>query len=96
MKYNIGWFRNTVAPYFTGYEMKYKRFNSEDNSEYIDRVEIAGKDLGCEIIFYNDGKLYVFLFDYKKEKEVLNLVLFGNQDDEKEEVFEGLKKKFRR
>jgi K+/H+ antiporter YhaU regulatory subunit KhtT len=96
MKYNLDWFRNTVAPYFIEYEMKYKRFSSEDNSEYIDRVEIEGKDLGCEIIFYNDDKLYVFLFDYKNEKEILNLILFNNQDDEKEEVFETLKKMLKR
>ena len=86
---DIHWFKNEIAPYLKGYEIKYKFFENGDFGD-INQVELNSDKMGCEIDFWSTGWLSIFVWDFQKEEQLLNIFLEPQQEEEKENAFKRL------
>jgi hypothetical protein len=84
---NIDWFKKEVASTFTGYVLNYKFFDKGDFGS-LNQVEFNSDTMGGNIDFWELGWLGIFVWDYKKEEELINVLLEPHQ--EKEKIFEHL------
>lgn len=88
-KINFGWFRESIAPHLRTYQINY-RFYPIGDFGALNQVSIESKEKGCEIDFWDSGRISIYLWDYQKEKVLLNKLLFPEQEVEKEMAFREL------
>lgn len=90
MRYNYSWFKENYEGNLKKFELSHK--NILDNDTYINIIEIEGKGFGCEIMFYDYGRLDIFVYDYKREQIRLNFAFLKNEIEGKKEAFLKLSK----
>jgi hypothetical protein len=83
---DIEWFKTTVAPKLTAYELKYKFFEEGDFGS-LNQVEFNSKKVGGNIDFWGLGWIGVFVWDYEKEEQLINLLIEPSQEEEKIAAF---------
>ena len=88
---DIEWFKKEISPNLGEYELEYKFFEEGDFGS-LNQVEFNSKKIGGNIDFWGLGWLGVFVWNYEKEEEILNVFLEPHQSEEKEKLFERLKK----
>jgi len=89
--YDKEWFEEEVKPQLNGFEFVYTFLkNEDDGNEFIDRIEFDGKGFGCEILFYSNGRLDMFVFNYKDDSILLNKILLKDGIESKKELFKEL------
>jgi hypothetical protein len=79
---NIDSFKSELAPKLKGYKLEY-RFFSEGDFGSLNQVEFNSSKIGGNIDFWGLGWLGIFVWDYRKEEQLLNLLIKPDQEDEK-------------
>ncbi|MBN9293031.1 MAG: hypothetical protein J0G96_03525 [Flavobacteriia bacterium] len=92
MNFNLEWFKNEFEPRLIGYDLSYQHYNDDDEMEFVDKVDINGEKIGCEIMFYSDGSIYIFSYNYLEEKEIFNTSIDSNQEVDVKAAFEELER----
>jgi len=86
---DIEWFKNKIAPKLDGYTLEYKFFKDGDFGS-LTQVEFNSNQIGGNIDFWGLGWIGLFVWNYQEEKQILNILLEPNQEEEKEKAFERL------
>ncbi|MCX6180977.1 MAG: hypothetical protein NT150_03490 [Bacteroidetes bacterium] len=89
-KINVEWFEKEIAPSLKCYKISY-RFYEEGDLGSLHQVEFNSSEKGGNIDFWGLGWLGVFVWDYKKEEQILNILIDPENQSEKEKVFQSLK-----
>lgn len=84
---NILWFKNIIEPTLKEFEVSYRSYDGGDFGS-LNQVEFNSEEKGGNIDFWGLGWLGIFLWDYKKEEEIMNVLLGPEQEKEKEKAFE--------
>jgi hypothetical protein len=87
---DINWFKKEVAPSLTDYELKYKFFEEGDLGS-LDQVEFNSEQIGGNIDFWNSGWLGIFVWDYRSQEQLYNILLEPQQETDKKRAFEKLR-----
>jgi len=90
MKKDIDYYNNYIASYLKAYEIEYKSFDEGDFGS-LEQVEFNNDKRGGNIDFWGLGQLGIFIWDYEKEAEILNIFLNPDQEEEKKEYLDKLK-----
>lgn len=80
---DIIWFKKNIVPNFEGYKIDYHSFKNGDFGD-LERVELEGYGKGVTIDFWSSGWLGIHAYNYREEKEVINILLEPEQHLEKE------------
>lgn len=88
---NISWFKEIVEPTLKGYEIEY-RYYEEGDFGSLNQVEFNSKEKGGNVDFWGLGWLGLYVWDYEKEEEIMNILLSPDQENEKEIAFEEFQK----
>ncbi len=86
---DIKWFKDELVPKLTGYELSYKFFDEGDFGS-LNQVEFNSKKIGGNIDFWGLDWLGIFVWDYEKEEQLLNVLLEPHQEEEKVKAFNQL------
>lgn len=89
--HNIEWFKSELAPQLKGYELEYKFFGEGDFGS-LNQVEFNSSKIGGNIDFWGLGWLGVFVWDYQKEEELINVLIKPDDDEKKRLAIDELKK----
>lgn len=84
---NILWFKTVIEPTLKDYEVEYRSYDDGDFGS-LNQIEFNSKEKGGNIDFWGLGYVGVFLWDYQKDEEIMNVLLDPNQELEKEKAFE--------
>jgi hypothetical protein len=76
--------KEEIEPYLRKFEVKYK-LESREFGE-LNHVEFTSRDKGGEIDFWSTGWLGILLVDYVKGKELLNVFIEPEQEEEKQDA----------
>jgi hypothetical protein len=87
MKKDILWFKETVAPKLQGYDIKY-RFYEEGDFGSLNQVLLESKKIGGQIDFWGGDWLGIYVWDYIKSEELMNVLLEPDKTLEKEKDLE--------
>ena len=87
----IVWFKDDVAPKLKGYDVEYRKFPEGDFGT-LNQIIFNSTRKGGNIDFWGKGWLGVFLWDYQKDEEIINILLEPSQNEEKEKAIEQLLK----
>ncbi|MHA6697866.1 hypothetical protein [Chryseobacterium sp. A321] len=87
---DIDWFKREMASYFNEYELIYKFFEQGDFGS-LNQIEFNSEKIGGNIDLWGLGSIGIFVWDYEKNEEILNILLSPNQDKEKIEALDKLK-----
>jgi hypothetical protein len=79
---DIDSFKSGLAPRLKKYKLEYKFF-SEGDFGALNQVEFNSNEIGGNIDFWGLGWLGIFVWDYRKEEELLNLLIKPDQEEEK-------------
>lgn len=90
MIYDIHWLKENEESIFRGYKVEYLSFKEGDFGD-LERVDFIGDLMGGSIDFWSSGWLGLYLYDYNKEKVILNILLETDQIIEKEKYINELK-----
>lgn len=85
----IDWFKESLFSEFIGYEINY-RFYDDGDFGSLYQIEFNSELLGGSIDFWGLDWLGIYVWDYKKEKQLFNILIEPNQNDEKEEALKKL------
>ena len=91
MTKNILWFKTNIEPTLKDYEVQYRSYDDGDFGS-LNQIEFNSKGKGGNIDFWGLGWLGIFLWDYNKEEEIINILLEPHQEEEKEKNIENLLK----
>jgi hypothetical protein len=80
---DITWFKTIIEPNLKGYEIRYRNYDNGDFGS-LSQIEFNSNLNGGNIDFWGLGWFGIFIWDYKKEEEILNILLEPNQTEEKE------------
>jgi hypothetical protein len=86
---NIDSFKSELAPRLKEYNLEYKFFDEGDFGS-LSQVEFNSSKIGGNIDFWGLGWLGIFVWDYQKEQELLNLLIKPDQEDEKKNAINRL------
>jgi len=89
--YNIKWFKDNISELLCNYDIEYKSFKNGDFGA-LNQVEFNSDKIGGNIDFWGLDWLGVFLWDYKKEIELINVLLEPSEYNKKEEIINDLLK----
>jgi len=79
--HDIESFKSELAPLLNEYELKY-RFFEEGDFGSLNQVEFNSSKIGGNIDFWGLGWLGIFVWDYRKEEELLNVLLMPDEGKE--------------
>jgi len=71
---DIEWFKKVIAPSLNGYEVTYKFYETGDFGS-LNQVEFNSDNIGGNVDFWSLGWLGIFVWDYKRGKQLLNILL---------------------
>ena len=83
---DITWFKENMLPALGGYLIEYKSFKNGDFGD-IERVEFEGNNKGGSIDFWSSGWLGIHVYNYKEEREIMNILLEPEQVLDKDKAF---------
>lgn len=89
-KENLLWFKTNFQPLLKEYDVK-SRFYEEGDFGSLDQIEFNSPDKGGNLDLWGTGWIGIFLYDYKKEKEIINVLLKPDQIQEQKELLDKLK-----
>ncbi|WP_264536424.1 hypothetical protein [Flavobacterium sp. N1736] len=84
------WFKTAIESTLKDYEINHRYYEDGDFGS-LNQIEFNSKEKGGNIDFWGLGWLGVFLWDYKKEKEIINVLLEPNQVQKQKRLLEELK-----
>jgi hypothetical protein len=87
---NIDWFKKELVNNFKDYQITY-RFFEEGDFGSLNQVILESSEKGGGIDFWGQGWLGVDLYDYKNDKQLINILLEPHQEDEKNKALKKLK-----
>jgi hypothetical protein len=87
---DLGWFKLTIEPILKQYQLGYIRFEKGDFGS-LDQIRFESSKLGGSVDFWGQGWIGIFMWDYKAEIEIMNVLLEPHQKREVDEAFEKLK-----
>ncbi|OYQ50024.1 hypothetical protein CHU92_00190 [Flavobacterium cyanobacteriorum] len=80
---NALWFKTYIESNLQNYETQYRSFKDGDFGS-LSQVEFNSNEKGGNIDFWGLGYLGIYLWDYIKEEEVINVLISPEQQEEKE------------
>lgn len=83
------WFKDKIEPKMEGFEIGY-RYWADGDFGSLDQVEFNSKKIGGSIDFWGLGWLGIFLWDYEKEEEIINVLLEQHEKEEHKEALKNL------
>ncbi len=86
---DIEWFRQEIAPILRGYEITYTYFEEGDFGS-LNKVEFNSTKLGGSIDFWGLNWLGILLWNYKEERELINVLLEPDEESGKEKALNDL------
>ncbi|MDR3094535.1 MAG: hypothetical protein LBU62_07860 [Bacteroidales bacterium] len=87
MKYTINYFRENIEKTLSGLNIMYKNFPQGDLGT-LDEIVLENSKVGVVIDYWGEGFFGVFLYDYTKKEEIINILLTPKEDVEKDKLFE--------
>jgi len=81
-KIDILWFEDNILCKLVGYDINIRHFPKGDFGK-LDQVSIESNRMGCEVEFWGSGRISIFIWDYLREKELLNELLITENDAQK-------------
>jgi hypothetical protein len=87
---DIEWFKSNFAQFFKGYDVNY-RFYEEGDFGSLNQIDFNSNEKGGNIDVWGKGWLGIFLWDYKKEEQIMNVLLSPEQENEKQLALERFK-----
>lgn len=87
---DIVWFKTAIEPVLKNYEIQH-RFYEEGDFGSLHQIIFNSPEKSGGIDFWGLGWLGIDLYDYKEEKQILNVLLEPHQEEEKRKAFEELK-----
>jgi hypothetical protein len=88
---DINWFKEVIAPRLEGYEIEYRYYEEGDLGSLTQAI-FNSSEKGGGVDFWGLGWLGVDIYDYKNDKQLLNILLKPDQVSEKSLIFEELTK----
>jgi hypothetical protein len=76
---DIKWFKDKLATKLEGYELNYKFYNEGDFGS-LNQVEFNSKKIGGNVDFWGLGWLGIFVWDYERAEQLLNILLEPHQE----------------
>lgn len=92
MDCDFDWFKKDFFRYLKDYKVDYRFFEQGDYG-YLNQVIFNCSRRGGEIDFWEDGTFSLHMWDFEKDKELLNILLKPNESFKRKYVFEQLKEK---
>lgn len=71
---DLFWFKQEIEPQLLNYEVSY-RHNEQGDFGSLTQVGFEGKDRGRQIDYWGLGWLGIFLYDYEKDVELINIFI---------------------
>lgn len=87
---NLLWFKKKIEPTLKGYEINHRFYENGDFGS-LNQIEFNSKNKGGNIDFWGLGWLGIFIWDYQQEKQIINVLLEPNQEEEQKKLLENLK-----
>ncbi|TCN50532.1 hypothetical protein D0809_23605 [Flavobacterium circumlabens] len=84
------WFKMDIEAVLKDYEVKH-RFYDDGDFGSLTQIEFNSKEKGGNVDFWGLGWLGVFLWDYQKEEEIMNILLEPNKVEEQKKLLIELK-----
>ena len=81
MEKTLEWFKKEVSPDLLNYKITYRSYKNGDFGD-LDQIIIESKSLGGGIDFWSSGRLGIELYDYEKEKQIINVLLEPTEEYE--------------
>lgn len=91
MKIDLEYYKTNLVPYMEAYEIEYKHFEEGDFGS-LTQIEFNNEKQGGNIDFWELGQVGIFLWSYEREEEIFNIFLNPEQEQEKKESLDKLKK----
>lgn len=85
----IEWFKTSIQPLLTGYEINYRHFDQGDFGP-LNQAEFNSEKLGGNIDFWGLGWLGIFVWSYEADEQLINILIKPDQEEEKEKAFKEL------
>jgi hypothetical protein len=85
---DINWFKDGVIPKMKGFDFRYR--TNKNNG--LDHVEFRSEKYSGHIDFWNTGMLEVYISDNETGVELIDLLLYPEQEKEKKSVLRKLVK----
>ena len=89
-KENLSWFKTNINPFLKGYDVK-NRFYKDGDFGSLDQIEFNSPDKGGNLDLWGSGWIGIFLYDYKKQIEIINVLLKPDQIEEQKKLLDKLK-----
>lgn len=85
MNENIQWFQQRFKEKLSTYKLKVTVFDNplKDSFGDLTSIEFQRAHIDGMVNFYSRGVLYIEVFDWEKEEDILNILSF-NEDDHAE------------
>ena len=85
MNYDIEWFQQQFKEKLRAYKLKVTVFDNPLKDPFGDltRIEFQRGHIDGMVNFYSRGVVYIEVFDWEKEENILNILSF-NEDDHAE------------
>lgn len=89
---NVLWFKANLAPKLENYKLNYKFFDEGDFGTFgaLNQIEFNSEKIGGNIDFWGLGWLGIFVWDHKKEEELLNVLVEPDNEEKQIEAFRKL------
>jgi len=86
---NIDSFKSELAPRLKEYKLEYRFFDEGDFGS-LNQIEFNSSKIGGNIDFWGLGWLGIFVWDYRKEEQLLNVLIKPEEEEEKKIVMNKL------
>lgn len=86
---DINWCRQNIEPLLDGFEVKYKVFADGDFGD-LERIDFNSKEIGGSVRLWSSGVLEIDLVDYISGESLMNILLWPEEDSEKEQKLKEL------
>lgn len=85
----IDWFKKEVLPILVDYDVT-ARYSEEGDFGSLSQFEFNSIELGGNVDFWGLNWLGIYLWSYKEERVLLNVLLDPDQELSKEQAFKDL------
>ena len=85
------WFKDVVEPKMKGFKTEYKYWEEGDFGS-LNQIEFNSRKIGGNIDFWGSGFLGIFVWDYERDLEIMNVLLETDEIKEQKNAFRKLLK----